>query len=286
VLLDADPVRIIQILTNLLNNAVKYTEPGGQIWLTAAVEEETLEAADSSFAPRPAVRISIRDTGRGIAAELLPRIFDLFVQGERTLARTEGGLGIGLTLVKRLVEMHGGTITARSDGPGHGSEFTLRLPVIRAKDEGQRASPQAQPADPILRPSHVEPCPSPRRVLVVEDNVDAADTLAELLETWGHDVCVVHSGRAALEMTPAYAPHVILLDIGLPEMDGYEVAQRLLAGKVPAPSPEKYPRLIALTGYGQEEHCQRSRTAGFDHHLTKPIDAEVLRGLIDRLGAS
>jgi two-component system CheB/CheR fusion protein len=250
--LEADPTRLEQVLANLLANATRYTPEGGHVWLTA---ERT--AND--------VVIRVRDDGIGIPAALLPKVFDVFTQGDRSLARSEGGLGIGLTLVKSLVEMHGGIVEARSEGPGKGSEFGIRFPAVVMAHH-----PTTNGAAPTANHSS-----SARRVLVVEDNADVAESLAMLLRVGGHEVCTAQDGPAALEAAAAYRPNVILLDIGLPRMDGYEVARRLreqgtLQGSL----------LIALTGYGQEEDRRRSHEAGFDAHLTKPADLAALENLL------
>jgi CheY-like chemotaxis protein len=210
--------------------------------------------------------LQVRDTGLGIEADLLPHVFGLFVQGDRSLAHTEGGLGIGLTLVKRLVEMHGGTVGARSAGPGQGSEFTVRLPAA-----ARGSQPRRERASPLVAASGAG-----RRVLIVEDNVDAAETLAELLDLWGYQVRVVHDGPMALEVAATYRPEIILLDIGLPEMDGYEVARRLRAAERLTGA-----LLVALTGYGQEEHRREAIEAGFSRHLTKPVDPLRLQQLLE-----
>jgi PAS domain S-box-containing protein len=247
---DADPTRLEQILTNLLNNAAKYTDSGGHIWLSAAqVGGE--------------VALRVRDTGVGIAPDALPHIFDLFVQAERRLDRSsQGGVGIGLTLVKRLVEMHGGRIEASSAGPGQGSEFVVRLPLARP-----------QPPEGTPRPAGQEIAADlpPRRVLVVDDNQDAADSLAVLLRLAGQDVQVAYDGAAALSLARSFRPEVVFLDIGLPGMDGYEVARRLrehLDGQKTV--------LVAVTGYGQDEDRRRSRDAGFDFHMVKPAEPRTL----------
>lgn len=254
--LEADPTRLEQILTNLLDNAAKYTEPGGQIWLTAE-----REGSD--------VLLRVRDNGVGMPPELLPRVFDLFAQGACSLDRSQGGLGIGLTLVRSLVEMHGGHVHASSPGPGLGSEFVVRLPAL----------PQMGPAQPLMLPGKRPPVASSpqRRVLVVEDSVDTAETLAVLIKLWGSEVRVVHDGLAALEAANVYQPEVVLLDLGLPGMDGYQVARRLR-------SEEKLrgTLLVALSGYGQTEDRRRSREAGFDYHLTKPVEPEALQDLLGR----
>jgi PAS domain S-box-containing protein len=258
IFLEADPVRLAQVIVNLLNNAAKYTDEGGRIWLGARRQSSE-------------VIISVRDSGRGISAQMLSHVFDLFVQGERTLARSEGGLGIGLTLVKRLVELHGGTVGVHSDGPGQGSEFLVRLPA------GAPGSPASDD-----RPGGSGPARSlfGRRVLVVEDNRDAAETVAELLALWGHDVRIIPDGSTAVETALAYDPDVVLLDIGLPGIDGYEVARRLRARRELAQS-----LIIALTGYGQAEDRERAREAGFDYHLVKPVDPDALRDLLSRAPA-
>jgi signal transduction histidine kinase/CheY-like chemotaxis protein len=258
VMLEADSARLEQVLSNLLNNAAKYTEPGGRIDLEAGREGE--------FAV-----VRVRDTGIGIAPELLPRVFELFTQAERSLDRSQGGLGIGLTLVRRLVEMHGGSVSAASRGVGQGSEFVVRLPVSTAVGDDQAADGEC-PAPPR------EPRASePRRVLIVDDNQDAARMLARLLHADGHRVEVVYDGPAALEAARARPPDVVLLDIGLPGMDGYEVARRLREQEGPHRA-----LLVALTGYGQEDDVRRSRAAGFDDHRVKPVDLDVLRPLIER----
>lgn len=250
--LRADPTRVEQILTNLLNNAAKYTDPGGTLTLTAAARGAEVE-------------IQVRDTGIGIPRPLIGRIFDLFAQSERSLDRAEGGLGIGLSLVKRLVELHGGSIEARSEGSGKGSTFTVRLPMAA----GRGAGGSEAAAETAL--------PQTRRVLVVEDNQDAAETLCEILQLWGMDVSHESSGPGALRTFPVCRPEVVLMDIGLPEMDGYAVAAELrrrfdLSDTL----------LIALTGYGQEEDRRRAVQAGFDHHMVKPVDPEELSRILAR----
>jgi signal transduction histidine kinase/DNA-binding response OmpR family regulator len=215
---EADAARLQQVVVNLLSNAAKYTPPGGTITLTAAAEEES-------------VVLRVRDTGVGISSELVPQVFDLFTQAERTLSRSEGGLGIGLTMVKRLVEMHGGSVEARSDGPGRGSEFIVRLP---AHEPGNRRQSPAQ-SDPPAGPRSPA---AVRRVLIVEDNRDAAETLGELLRLWGHQVTIAASGEEALGVITSYLPELILIDIGLPGIDGYELACRLRGPGSRVPSPE------------------------------------------------
>ena len=251
VVLEADATRIEQVLANLLNNAAKFTEPGGCIDLSVKTH------------PGEAV-LRVRDNGQGIAPDLLPRIFDLFVQEDRSLARSHGGLGIGLTLVRSLVERHGGRVEARSQGLGHGSEFVVHLPVL----SGREASPEPKPAEASMERGAA-------RVLLVEDNLDAADALAELLRMWGHEVEVVHDGASAVGKAGESRPDVVLLDIGLPGMDGYQVAGALRA--LPGLNGAL---LVALTGYGQETDRRRTTAAGFDHHLVKPVDLEELRRLV------
>ncbi len=248
--LDADPTRLGQVFSNLLNNAAKYTEEGGRISLRAESEGDG------------AVAVRVRDTGIGIAPELLPRVFEPFVQADTSLARTQGGLGIGLTLVRRLTEMHGGHVEAFSEGPGKGSEFVVHLPT-RAR--AAAPAPRADRAGPGVG----------RSVLVVDDNVDAADSLAMMLQIYGHRVRTAFDGEGALSAVRAERPDAVVLDIGLPQMDGYEVARRLRA----EPGGERI-LLIALTGYGQAGDRQKAMGVGFDHHLVKPVDPAALQRLL------
>jgi signal transduction histidine kinase/CheY-like chemotaxis protein len=244
-----DPVRLTQVFANLLNNAAKYTNHGGHI--TVSTRREGEEAI-----------VKVKDDGIGIAPSLLAQVFDMFMQVDRSTRRSQGGLGIGLTLVKSLVNMHGGTVEARSDGPGLGSEFIVRLPLMVATT----ATPTA--------PRKLEPLPS-RRILIVDDSRDGGESLAMLLRVLGAEVALAHSGRDALDCVDTFSPDVVLLDIGMPGMDGYEVARRIRA------SPEnRHISLIALTGWGQDEDRKRSVAAGFDHHLVKPADLEQLRQLL------
>jgi PAS domain S-box-containing protein len=253
VVLDADVMRLAQVFTNLLINSASYSEKPGRIWLTAECEERH-------------VLVHVRDEGVGIPADLLPRIFELFVQSDRPLARTQGGLGVGLTVARQLVEMHGGTITAQSAGAGKGSEFIVRLPMLASRVEAE-PEPALQQSDHLHGP--------PRRVLVVDDNVDAAESAALLLRMWGHVVHTVHDGLSVLQAVRDFQPDIILLDIGLPGMTGYEVAQLLRA------QPESQSVVLAaITGYGQEADKRRSREAGFNVHLTKPLDPNKLEKLI------
>jgi two-component system CheB/CheR fusion protein len=251
--LEADATRLAQIVANLLHNAAKYSEEGERIWLT--VDRRPDEAV-----------IKVRDTGMGIPADMLPRVFDLFSQADHSLDRSQGGLGIGLTLVRSLAEMHGGGVQAFSDGPGRGSEFVLRLPASAAPCQRKSPSdPAGQGAATVM----------PRRILVVDDHVDAAEMLAKLLQLEGHDVRTVHDGTAALEAAQKYQPEVILLDIGLPGMNGYEVARQLR--QQPAMANVL---LVAVTGYGQEDDRRRSKMAGFDYHLVKPLTPNSLEHLL------
>ena len=248
--LHADASRLEQVVVNLLTNAAKYTDEGGRIELIALQEGES-------------VVLRVRDTGIGIAADLLPHVFELFTQAERSLDRSEGGLGIGLSLVQRLVELHGGTVAAQSV-LGQGSEFSVRLPLEKAAP-----APLPQLAEAQLPPG--KPC----RILVVDDNADAAETLQMLLQASGHEVRMAPEGISALQAARAWQPDVILLDIGLPGLNGYEVAQRIrLDGAL------KSVVLIALTGYGQEADRQLSLQAGFDHHLAKPTNFSLLEEIL------
>jgi len=261
---EADPVRISQVVSNLLSNAAKYTPHGGRIVLAARIEEE-----------EKALAISVQDNGIGIATESLGAVFDMFTQVERSLTRSNGGLGIGLSLVRRLVELHGGSVLAASDGVGQGSTFTVRLPLVVATP--------ATPAGPdAVRADAVQPQGQPGRrlrVLVADDNVDAAQTLAALLEIAGHETRVVHDGVAALAAASQFDPQLVFLDIGMPRLDGYETARRLRA------TPElEGAMLVALTGWGAEEDRARSRAAGFDRHLLKPaLPADVEAVLAEAL---
>ena len=252
--LDADPTRLEQILVNLLANAAKYTESGGTIWFTA--EHEGNE-----------IVIKVRDTGIGIPPEKLPQMFELFAQGDRSLARSEGGLGIGLTLVRSLAEMHGGSVTATSEGPGKGSEFMVRLPAVAARAEEIPRLPAKTPQANAHR----------ARILIVDDNVDMVRGLVRLLELLGHDVQTAYDGPTAIEAARVHRPAFVLLDLGLPGMDGYQVATRLRQEQGSQDAV-----IIAVTGYGQEDDRCRSREAGFDHHLVKPIDRNVLVTLISQ----
>ena len=252
--LSADFARLSQVVSNLLNNASKYTGEGGRIELAASAE-----AGEA--------RIVVRDNGAGIEPQLLHKVFDLFVQGERALDRGQGGLGIGLTLVKRLVELHNGRVEAASDGPGRGATFTVALPCIAAV-EPQRQVPQS-----LSKSSEVYG----RRVLVVDDNVDAAESTAAFLRLEGHEVKAVHDGLQALASLKVFDPHVVVLDIGLPGLDGYAVARQLRSR-----GDTSHVLLIALTGYGQKEDRSKAAEAGFDYHFVKPADPRDIQAAIER----
>jgi len=254
VALRGDFARLSQVVANLLNNAAKYTDEGGAIDLTLTLRQGEAQ-------------ISVRDNGVGIDAELLPNIFELFEQGKRSLDRSQGGLGVGLTLVHRLVSLHQGTVTATSAGSGRGSEFRVVLPCL--SEVGDDSAPSTQrKAETLPRAG----C----RILVVDDNHDAAEATKVLLELRGHEVKMVGDGSEALASAPVFAPDVVLLDIGLPRMDGYQVARRLREA-----AETRASCLIALTGYGQPADRERARAAGFDHHLTKPADPDALLALVD-----
>ncbi len=259
---NGDCARLAQVLTNLLNNAAKYTDPGGNIWLT-------VEAAGGACEREAVIRV--RDTGVGIPPDLLATVFDLFTQGEHSLDRSEGGLGIGLTLVRWLVTLHGGSVAVSSGGPGQGSEFTVRLPALLAGSEQQTRDT----AGNLSSPGGSDPAPAALRVLLVDDNVDGAESLARLLRLDGHDVRLAHDGPSALAVAAELRPDVVVLDLGLPRMDGFEVARCL------RDRPDtRGAMLVAVTGYGRDEDRIRSREAGLDHHLVKPVDLLVLRRLL------
>ena len=254
---EGDLTRLSQVISNLLDNAAKYTEEGGNIWLTAE------RSGDQ-------VVIRVKDDGMGIPSHILPHVFDLFNQADRSLDRSQGGLGIGLTLVRRLVELHGGSVEAHSAGPGKGSEFVIYLPVATgAESKSDMAEPTA-----AVGVTSVRRC----RILVVDDNVDSAESMASLLKLDGHDVRVAHDGLAAVESALAFRPQVVLLDIGLPVLDGYEVARRLRRL-----DETKDTFLIAVTGYGKTEDRVRALTSGFNYHITKPVDPEELDMVIKKL---
>jgi CheY-like chemotaxis protein len=247
---DADVTRLAQVFSNLLNNAAKYTERGGQVHLSVSRSGSE-------------VHVSVKDNGMGIPAPMLPKVFEMFTQVDRHLERSQGGLGIGLSIVKRLVEMHGGSVGAESDGPGAGSEFVVRLPV---------ALSIAQPNGDEQELSQQSSC---RRILVVDDNRDAAMSLAMMLKLMGNETKTAHDGFEALEIAAAFQPDLILMDIGMPRLNGHETARRIRAqpwGKSVV--------LVALTGWGQEEDRRKSDDAGFDLHMTKPIEPTLLQKLL------
>jgi len=258
VALDADPIRLAQVFVNLLNNAAKYTKPGGHVWLTAE-----LQGSDAV--------VSVRDNGIGIPGDMLSRIFDMFTQVNQSREQSQGGLGIGLTLVRRLVEMHEGSIEAHSNGPDAGSEFVVRLPI------------------PVQRPQELPPsvhgpsaaAPSGCRILVVDDNKDSAVSMGMLLQLKGYEIRTAHDGLEAMDVAEAFHPEVMLLDIGLPKLSGYEVARRIRqqpwGGQV---------ILVALTGWGQDEDRRRSHEAGFNFHLVKPVALAALEELMAGLQRS
>ena len=242
---NADPDRLSQVIDNLLTNAIKYTPARGLIRV------QTLVEGDQAV-------LRVQDSGIGIASDLLPRVFDLFTQGQRSLDRAQGGLGIGLTLVRRLVELHGGRVAAASDGPSKGSTFIVRLP---------RAEPRRTDQSP---PATIAPTPSAKRILIIEDDADGREALRMQLLMAGHEVHEAKDGESGIEISQRVRPDVVILDVGLPGLDGYEVARRLKR-------TQSCPRLVAVTGYGQPEDRQRARTAGFDKHLTKPVDPNELQ---------
>jgi CheY-like chemotaxis protein len=251
VYVDADTTRLAQAVCNLLSNAVKYSNSGSRVWLT--VRRVGADAV-----------ISVRDAGVGIPAEMLPRVFDMFVQVDRTLERAQGGLGVGLSIAKRLVEAHGGKVEARSEGYGRGSEFVVRLPVVQSPvhELPEGGGPGHRLA-------------GGRRILVVDDNKDAAASLAMMLKIMGHEVRSAHDGLAGVEAAAAFRPDVILLDIGMPKLNGYDACRRIRA--------ESWGRdvlIVAVTGWGQEEDKRRSKEVGFDHHLTKPAEPAELERVL------
>ena len=250
--MNADPVRLTQIVENLVGNASKFSDPGSTVRVSLTVMQRQAQ-------------LTVSDDGHGIDPELLPRVFDLFTQGARSLDRSQGGLGIGLSLVRNLSLMHGGSVTAASQGIGRGASFVVTLPLLSRR---------------VIRynPAEADPAaPHSRRVMVVDDNVDAAESLAELLALKGHQARAVTEPRAALAMAPEFAPEVVLLDIGLPDIDGFEVARTLR--RLPC---TRHALLVAVTGYGQAEDRKASSAAGFDYHLVKPVSLRQIEELIER----
>jgi len=254
--LKADPIRLAQVVGNLLNNACKFTDRGGHIRLS--IQTEGGQAV-----------IRVQDTGIGIAAEQLPRIFEMFTQVDTSLERSRDGLGIGLMLVKNLVEMHGGTVEAHSRGLGQGSEFVIRLPVVSEPPS------KTQPQEPSGAKQATTTQQAQRRILVVDDNRDSAGTLRMMCELSGHQVHTAYDGLDAVEAAAKFQPDVILLDIGLPGLNGYEAARRIRCQP-----RDKDLMMVALTGWGQKEDRDRSKEAGFDAHLVKPVDFDALKKLL------
>jgi CheY-like chemotaxis protein/two-component sensor histidine kinase len=256
-IVDGDAARLAQVVSNLLTNAAKYTDPGGAISVTAAAEDGE-------------VVLRVTDTGCGIEPEMLPRVFDLFVQQPQTLERSRGGLGLGLAIVRSLVELHGGSVSGTSGGRGAGSEFAIRLPLAEAALKS--GEPVARLQLPRRRPR------TAGRVLIVDDNRDAAAMLAEMLAAFGYETRFVHDGPSAFLVAEQFQPHIALLDLGLPVIDGFEVARRF------AESPRlRRTRLVAVTGYGQVQDRAQSARAGFAAHLVKPVDVEQLRTVLDAI---
>lgn len=251
--LSADNVRLTQVFANLLHNAAKYTDPGGRIEVRVA-----REAADAV--------VRITDNGVGMSPDFVPRVFDLFAQAPVSLGRAHGGLGIGLTLVRALVELHGGHVTAHSDGLGRGSSFVVRLPIATF----------TQASNPDPRPEPIRTAASALRILIIDDNVDAADTLAVMLRIMGHHVEATYSGTQGLQLAADLDPDLVFLDIGLPQMDGFEVMQRLQRLR------RRATWCVALTGYGSEEARRRSREAGFSEHVVKPVSLGELQTIVER----
>ena len=258
VFLDGDPIRLAQVFSNLLNNAAKYMDRGGHIWLTGVKDGGDIV-------------VTVRDSGIGIPPEALPTIFDMFAQVDRSLEKSQGGLGIGLTLVKRLVEMHGGSVDARSAGVGKGSEFIARLPIVMS-----RKSPRALQEDSVRKGTALG-C----RILIADDNRDAAESMSMVLRLMGNEVRTVHDGVQAIEEAAAFRPDVLLLDIGMPRMNGYDVARRVREQRWGSEMI-----LVALTGWGQDDDKRRAIEAGFDQHFTKPVNPAVLEKLVKGLHAA
>jgi two-component system CheB/CheR fusion protein len=248
-----DLLRLTQVLANLLNNAAKYTDEAGEIRIAARrVQREAV--------------IQVSDNGAGITADMLPLVFDLFAQADTTLERSKGGLGLGLTLVRQLVTLHGGSVHAYSEGLGKGSQFVVHLPLL---DDVPALAPQVNAA-PLGTTAVMG-----RRIMIVDDNIDAAQSLAMLLEMQGHELRVVHDAREVLAAADQFRPDVAVLDIGLPYIDGYQLARTLRGHAGTAKLV-----LIALTGYGQPEDVERARVAGFDHHLVKPVEPDAVNSLL------
>jgi CheY-like chemotaxis protein len=253
-----DPTRFVQVISNLLHNATKFTAAGGMVTVTASLQRRPEGRAD--------LRLSVSDTGAGIAAELLPHVFELFTQGQRAAKGDQTGLGVGLALARRIVELHDGVIEARSAGPGRGSEFVVRIPIIVGDDmfESQNHASRAEATEPLNR-----------RVLIIDDNADGVEVTAMLIRGMGGDVITATNGATGIQQALAMSPDIILLDIGLPDMDGYDVCRsvRQRGGDV-------RPWIIAVTGWGQQRDKDRAAEAGFDEHLTKPVDPALLEKVL------
>ena len=256
---DADPTRIEQIVANLVDNAIKYTPAGGSIGLSVAVSNDGAEAI-----------FAVTDSGMGIGPELMPNVFDLFVQGERALDRAQGGLGVGLALVRQLAVMHGGRVSVQSEGAGKGSRFELRLPLV-----------DAPVVDIPAAPLQMAPATGRLSIVIVEDNDDAREMMAMMLEAQDYTVHAAADGQQGVDLAQVKRPDIALVDIGLPGIDGYEVARRLRADPATAAI-----RLVALTGYGLESDRQRALAAGFDSHLVKPVDFDLLMGVLEQAEAT
>jgi CheY-like chemotaxis protein len=248
---NADPLRMAQVLANLLTNAAKYTDPQGEIRLAAGCEAEE-------------VVIRVADNGIGLSPESMPGIFDMFAQVSSSREKSEGGLGIGLALAKGLIELHGGSIEARSAGLGRGSEFIVRFPKQATRMDSDH------PQGAIPAPAQIS-----RRILVADDNRDVAETLAALLQIDGHEVTLVHDGASAIDAFALVLPEIVLLDIGMPGLNGYEVARRIRRSYPDSPA-----KLVAITGWGQDDDKARAIDAGFDYHLTKPVDLQHLSEIV------
>jgi CheY-like chemotaxis protein len=253
---NGDATRLAQVVMNVVSNAAKYTQPGGRIEIDAGDDHGEIE-------------LRVKDNGIGVSAEMLPRMFEMFIQERQPLHRADGGLGLGLTIVKSLVELHGGSVRATSQGIGCGCEVVVRLP---------RAVPVAASADAHRHTRSAPAVRLGRRVLIVDDNVDAARTMADALDLAGYDTRVAFDGPAALDAAIGFEPDAVLLDLGLPLMDGYEVAREMIA----RPSARN-PVLVAVTGYGQLSDQERTRAAGFSSHITKPIETPQIVAVLERL---
>jgi CheY-like chemotaxis protein/two-component sensor histidine kinase len=256
IVVEADVTRLAQVFANLLNNAAKYTEKGGRIWFTVTCREEE-------------VLVSVKDTGVGIPPQMLSKVFEMFAQVDKSLEKAQGGLGIGLSITKRLVEMHGGSVEANSRGPGQGSEFVVRLPLP------EPAAPEPKPSD-----DKAEGVNSPvmRRILVADDNEDSVASMALMLKILGNEVRTATDGLEAVEVAESFRPSLILLDIGMPKLNGYDACRNIRRQPWGADVV-----IVALTGWGQEDDKRRAREAGFNHHLVKPVGLDAIRKLLEEL---